>query len=325
MKLEIISIVIPVYKVDQYLEQCILSVLNQTYKNLEILLIDDGSPDQSGTICDEWAKKDSRIKVIHKENGGLSDARNTGLNICNGEFIAFVDSDDFIAPTMMEELIAVLKKEGADIAECNYLCFSDRQELFKKKAKSIRKVTGYSAEEALDLLLDETEFKYVVWNKLYRKNILDSLRFEVGKLHEDVFFTYQVFGICKKIIKYEVPLYYYRQRNESIMGNMFSIHNLDTLDARKEQYLYMKEKFPQLSGKAQSQLLENCLYLGQKALREADNLVSREALKRIKVIFNKTYDDQTIRESKKQRIWYRIARCDLHKCCVLRNSLKVGF
>ena len=106
---------------------------------------------------------------------------------------------------------------------------------------------------------------------------------------------------------------------------MFSIHNLDTLDARREQYLYMKEKFPQLSGKAQSQLLENCLYLGQKALREADNLVSREALKRIKVIFNKTYDDQTIRDSKMQRIWYRIARCDLHKCCVLRNSLKVGF
>lgn len=322
MKSETISIVIPVYKVAQYLEQCILSVVNQTYKNLEILLIDDGSPDESGMICDQWAKKDSRIKVIHKKNGGLSDTRNTGLNMCNGEFIAFVDSDDFIAPAMMEELIAVLKKEEADIAECNYLCFSNNQDLFK--SKSIRKVTDYSAEEALDLLLDETEFKYVVWNKLYRKNILGSLRFEVGKLHEDVFFTYQVFGVCKKIIKLEVPLYCYRQRNDSIMGNMFSIHNLDSLDARRRQYLYMKEKFPQLSGKAQSQVLGNSLYLGQKALREADDSVSKEALKRIKVIFNETYDAQTIRESKKQRIWYRIARWDLHECCVLRNKLEIG-
>lgn len=110
---------------------------------------------------------------------------------------------------MMEELIAVLKKEGADIAEGNYLAFLTDRSCLRRK-QNIRKVTGYSAEEALDLLLDETEFKYVVWNKLYRKNILDSLRFEVGKLHEDVFFTYQVFGICKKIIKYEVPLYYYR-------------------------------------------------------------------------------------------------------------------
>ena len=195
----IISVIIPVYKVEQYLEQCIVSVTRQTYQQLEILLVDDGSPDRCGTICDEWAKRDRRIKVIHKENGGLSDARNAGLKVASGTFIAFVDSDDFIMPTMLEQLLVALEQEHAEIAECDYITFSE--EVPEKGVLIRKKTVGYEMKEAMSFLLDEYKFKYTVWNKLYRREIFNCLQFEVGKIHEDVFFTYQAFGICKRVAK----------------------------------------------------------------------------------------------------------------------------
>lgn len=322
MKLKTISVIIPVYKVEQYLNQCITSILNQTYKRLEIILVDDGSPDQCGMICDEWAEKDPRIKVVHKKNGGLSDARNAGIDVADGEFIAFVDSDDFIAPTMMEELMAALIQKNADIVECNYFSFIDGQVLEENIFSN--EVTSYATKEALSFLMDERKFKYTVWNKLYRRKIFRSLRFEVGKLHEDVFFTYQAFGLCRQIVKIENTLYYYRQRSNSIMSNTFSLRNLDSLEARKRQYFYIKEKFSELSGKAQSQVLRNCLYLGQKALRESDIVVAQEAIRRIEVLFDEVYTEQTVQENKKQKMWYRIAGWNLQICCLLRNKFKIG-
>lgn len=322
MILETISVIIPVYKVEQYLNQCVLSVTKQSYHQLEILLVDDGSPDQCGMMCDEWAKKDQRIKVIHKENGGLSDARNAGLNASRGTYIAFVDSDDFIAPTMMEELLTALRQEKAYISECNYTCFTDS--LPKEDNKVHKQTTGYTAEEALSLLLDEHTFKYTVWNKLYRREIFRSLRFEIGKLHEDVFFTYQAFGISERIAKIENPLYFYRQRSGSIMGSEFSVRNLDSLEARKQQYLYMKNNFPALSEKAQSQVLRNCLYLGQKALNGSDAAVAKKVIKRIRPLFDEIYMSQPIQDSKKQKMWYYAAKRNFRRCCIIRNRLKIG-
>ena len=145
----IISVIIPVYKVEQYLEQCIVSVTRQTYQQLEILLVDDGSPDRCGTICDEWAKRDRRIKVIHKENGGLSDARNAGLKVASGTFIAFVDSDDFIMPTMLEQLLVALEQENAEIAELKILTVSsDEQMQWEKLCPKNEKLSFYVLENA---------------------------------------------------------------------------------------------------------------------------------------------------------------------------------
>ena len=318
----IISVIVPVYRVESYLNQCILSIVSQTYKNLEVILIDDGSPDQCGIMCEEWAKKDQRIKVIHKENGGLSDARNAGLNVASGMYIAFVDSDDFVAPTMLEQLLNVLEQESADIAECNYTCFTDERPA--AAYTDYGRAVSYETKEALSLLLDESTFKYTVWNKLYRRSIFDSLRFEFGKLHEDVFFTWQVFGLCEKIAKLECSLYYYRQRNDSIMGSGFSLRNLDSLEARKRQYLYIKSRFPELSGKAQSQVLSNCLYLGQKVLRCSDPTVAEEALRRIRPLFDDVYTSQTVQETKKQKMWYYVAKSNFRGCCCIRNHLGIG-
>lgn len=318
----LISVIIPVYKVENYLEKCIVSVVEQTYRTLEIILVDDGSPDRCGAICDEWEKKDKRIKVIHKSNSGLSDARNYGLDIAQGTYIVFVDSDDLIAPTMIEKMFVTAQKHEADIVECKYFCFTDI--LPEKEKREAETSTVYTSEEALSLLLDESVFKYTVWNKLYCRNIFETLRFEVGKLHEDVFFTYQAFGISKRIIKIEDCLYYYRQRSGSIMGSGFSIRNLDSMEARKRQYYYMKENYPELSGKAQSQLMGNCLYFGQKAVLCLAPEEREEALQIILDVYDETYNPQPIHESKKQKFWYALAKWNFRFCCKIRNWLKIG-
>lgn len=318
----LISIIIPVYKVEPYLEKCILSVVDQTHQNLEIILVDDGSPDKCGEICDKWKEKDSRIIVIHKKNGGLSDARNVGLRNAHGEYIAFVDSDDFIAPTMIEELLAVIVNKNVEIVECDYSCFSDT--VSKTEVKKESQIKTYTSEEALLRLLTENEFKYIVWNKLYNKNIFRSLEFAVGKLHEDVFFTYQAFGQSKKIAKLEKSLYFYRQRNDSIMGQRISIRNLDSIEARKRQFYYMKENYPRLSVKAQLQVLGNCIYLGQKAVFCLDHETKEKVLKNIQDIYDEIYNSQPINESTKQKFWYYLAKKNLLFCCKIRNCLRIG-
>lgn len=318
----IISVIIPVYKVEQYLEQCIVSVTRQTYQQLEILLVDDGSPDRCGTICDEWAKRDRRIKVIHKENGGLSDARNAGLKVASGTFIAFVDSDDFIMPTMLEQLLVALEQENAEIAECDYITFSE--EVPEKGVLIRKKTVGYEMKEAMSFLLDEYKFKYTVWNKLYRREIFNCLQFEVGKIHEDVFFTYQAFGICKRVAKVEDALYCYRKRSGSIMESEISLRNLDSLEARMHQYYYIKTNFPDLSGKAQAQMLGNCLYLGQKALRCSDPAIAEKMIRQIRPLYDEGFARQTVQASKKQKMWYYIAKWNFRGCCLIRNRLRIG-
>lgn len=319
---KLISVIIPVYNVETYLEQCIRSVVGQTYQSLEIILVDDGSPDRCGAICDEWRKKDERIKVIHKSNGGLSDARNYGLDIAQGTYIVFIDSDDLVDLTMIERLYVASQKQEADIVECNYSCFTDI--LPEKETRETDSTTVYTSEEALSLLLDESVFKYTVWNKLYQRGIFDTLRFEVGKLHEDIFFTYQAFGTSKRIIKIDDCLYYYRQRSGSIMGSDFSIRNLDSMEARKRQYYYMKENYPELSGKAQSQLMGNCLYFGQKAVLCLAPEEREDALQIILDVYDEIYNSQPIHESKKQKFWYDLAKWNLRFCCKIRNWLKIG-
>lgn len=318
----LISVIIPVYKVETYLEKCIVSVVEQTYKALEIILVNDGSPDRCGLICDEWGKKDNRIKIIHKKNGGLSEARNYGLDIAQGTYVVFIDSDDLVAPTMIERLFAESQKHEADIVECNYSCFTDV--LPEKENREPTASTVCTSEKALSLLLNESVFKYTVWNKLYRREIFGTLRFEVGKLHEDVFFTYQAFGKSKCIIKIDDCLYYYRQRSGSIMGSSFSIRNLDSMEARKRQYYYMKENYPGLSNKAQSQVLGNCLYFGQKAALCLAPESKAETLQIILNVYNEIYNSQPIHESKKQKFWYVLANRNFRFCCKIRNWLKIG-
>lgn len=220
MKEKLISVIIPIYKVEQYLDECVESIIKQTYKNLEIILVDDGSPDGCPQMCDEWARKDERIRVVHKKNGGLSSARNAGLDVATGEYVSFVDSDDFIALDALQNLHdRFLRSEGIGIVSGMIYRYQDDKTCNFKQAWTL-------AEEkiipAKDFLLETMSQKtsYTVWNKLYKREILDGVRFRVGRNNEDTLFMYdlgkRMCGMDVSMVEIPKYVYYYRYREDSI-------------------------------------------------------------------------------------------------------------
>ena len=190
MKQPLISVIIPVYGVEKYIAQCLDSIINQTYKNLEIILVDDGSPDACPKLCDEYSKIDKRIKVIHKKNGGLSDARNVGIDICKGNYITFVDSDDWIEKDMIEQLYSLINKFSADISICNFLRTSDeKMKIFNKNEK----IKCYNKYEAIRELLKGHKIQDYAWNKMYKKEVFYNIRYPKGRNMEDKGTTYKTF------------------------------------------------------------------------------------------------------------------------------------
>lgn len=238
---DLISVIIPIYKVEEYLDECISSVVNQTYKNIEIILVDDGSPDNCPAICDDWAKKDKRIRVIHKENGGLSDARNAGIDVARGEYIAFVDSDDYIKPDMIKKLCVAICKEDADISACGILCCEKE----KESAWGCHSVVGTS-EQILAMLYNEASYPVSALNKLYRRSCWKELRFPVGKTCEDAFTTYQLVHNAKRIVMIPEVLYCYRIRPGSIMTSSFSLKKMDEEEAWRCNYQFIEQNYPKL-------------------------------------------------------------------------------
>lgn len=210
-----VSIIVPMYNVEDYLEDCVNSITNQTYRNLEIILVDDGSPDNSGKIADEFAKKDDRIKVLHKENGGLSDARNAGMDIATGEYLMFVDSDDFLLPTACEVLVNKIYEENADYVIANYTNCNDSGKLWEKPVFNTEKYKSFKLD-----IKDYKDSFYImnsaVWNKLFRTSFVKGLniKFRIGLPAEDAIFTTYCF--LKSIKVYYIPdvVYVYRQREQ---------------------------------------------------------------------------------------------------------------
>ena len=268
---KLISVIVPIYNVEKYLVKCIESIINQTYSNLEIILVDDGSPDNCHIICDEYAKKDSRIKVIHKKNGGLSDARNAGLDIATGEYISFIDSDDWIYKDMYTDLIDLIKTYDADISGCSVYKFYENDKFNLDYDKEFN-VKIYSNEEALRSLIREEEIKQTVWNKIYKRNIIDDIKFEVGKIHEDEYWTYQVIGNSKRVVHIDKPMYYYLQRENSIMGKGYSEKRLHGIYSRKERLDYIQQKFPNIITDAKMSLFFTCVYQYQCLLLSSDSI-----------------------------------------------------
>lgn len=225
-----ISVIVPVYKVEKYLGKCVESIINQTHSNLEIILVDDGSPDRCGEICDTYAAKDTRVKVIHKENGGLSDARNAGIEVATGDYIGFVDSDDYIHPQMYEKLLGAILEHDADMSICPYEYVDEEGEAISKENPVRTEVLSNIA--ALEKLASPCWWYYTTaWNKLYKKILFATIRFPKGKIHEDQFTVHELFYVCEKIVTIEDKLYNYLQRKNSIMGSKISISRLDGIEA----------------------------------------------------------------------------------------------
>lgn len=230
-----ISVIVPVYNVEQYLTRCLESIICQTFADLEIILVDDGATDNSGKICDEFALKDSRITVVHKENGGLSSARNTGLDIAKGEFITFVDSDDWILPDAFEYLLNLIEKNEADIVSADYN-FTDGRAINKNEDYCEKEICG--TEEILKFYLEQDRLHdrndFPVWIKLYRKKMFSNIRFPYGKLYEDSITNFKILSNCKKYIKSSRIIYAYFQRPSSITNSCLRKKNLDLIEVSKE-------------------------------------------------------------------------------------------
>ena len=218
---DLISIVVPVYKVEEYLGKCLDALKNQTYCNIEVVLVDDGSPDNCGVMCDDVALSDSRFKVFHKTNGGLADARNYGLDRISGDYVTFVDSDDYVAFDYVERLINMIHEDGSDISICGVAGFSlddNGDEVFHKILCSGDHTT-LAADNALAKMLRQNGFDTEAWGKMYRVSLFDEVRYPVGVYNEDLPTTYKCFLKAHKVSFTEDKLYYYLQRAGSIMGN----------------------------------------------------------------------------------------------------------
>lgn len=245
--MDLVSVIVPVYKVEQYLEDCMKSILCQTYKKIEIILVDDGSPDHCPELCDKYARKDERVRVIHKKNGGLSDARNTGLENAKGDYICFIDSDDAIHPQMIEILYNQITKTNADISICNYF----KGELTPKNWDNIyvsEKLVSMDKQSALNAIYesnDKSILMTIAWNKLYKKELFENIRYPQNRIHEDEFTTYQLLYLANRTVFIDENLYFYRQREGSIMdmardkvSEMFYFARIEQIKFFKHQKLY---------------------------------------------------------------------------------------
>ena len=319
-----ISVIVPIYNVEQYLDKCIESLVNQTYRNLEIILVDDGTKDKSGEIADLWATQDDRIRVIHKKNGGLSDARNAGMKIATGEYIAFVDSDDYINIKMYEKMMNIFFKENVDIVECEVNYVYENKIVYGKNSQQVK---IFKQDEALKELILEQNLHQTVWNKLYKKECISNIFFEVGKINEDEFWTYKIFLNAQGIAKLNDNLYFYLQRSNSIMGcDNYSLKRLDVLEARYRRLKYIEKNYNQLFFIDKKSFYFSCIYHYQYILRtnnkellEKGSIVIENHIKNIKF----SREDFKLLNNK-EKIWFLLASISLKNTCKFRNKLKIG-
>lgn len=320
-----ISVIVPIYKVEPYLKRCLDSLLAQTYTKFELILVEDGSPDRCGEICEDYARRDPRIRVIHKRNGGLSDARNAGLAAAAGEYIAFVDSDDWVSPDYLRVLLEVLETSGSEICECEMRRTAGEED--EEYCVPDASPEIYGTEEALKELICDSVFHQHVWNKLYKKCCLENVLFPVGKMNEDEFWTYRVFGNADRIAKTNQVLYYYFQRGGSIMGETYNMKRLDALEAKQERQEYIALFYPTLSAEAKIDLFTSCIYSGQMTLKYLKGAQKRNAMAVIDKIQEKSRPEKSelaavLVEGKG---WILLARVNFWLLCRLKNLLRKGF
>lgn len=319
----LISVIIPVYKVEKYLDKCIESVVNQAYRNLEIILVDDGSPDHCPAMCDAWAKKDNRIRVLHKKNGGLSDARNAGLAVATGELISFIDSDDWIEKSFFECLHQAMIETDADVAECATVYETEDGKLLRIRKEA--PATLLERKEALCRLILEDGVYQTVWNKLYRCEIVREVTFVSGKCNEDDFWTYQVFDRGKKLAIVEAPLYHYLQRGTSIIGAGYNLQRLDGLEARFQRMEYL-QKYDELAKLTCQQFMLDCMWHLQCALCYLKGQEQCIALENILSFKEKTpkVKRRELTLNWKYKVWYFMFNSVPVLTAKIRNRLKMG-
>lgn len=311
---ELISVIVPVYNMEKYLEKCVDSIINQTYKNIEIILIDDGSKDNSGTMCDELAKKDNRIKVIHKKNAGLSAARNDGIKIANGEYVCFVDSDDYVTEDYCEVLYNTLIDTNADISAIAYreirddgIPILDADEKNKTKFNNQRII--YDGDDIIIQMLKWETFRNMAWNKLYKTDMVRKHLFLEGYAFEDIYFSYEILSDINRITYINTPCYYYVRRTNSISLTCSEKNLNDFLDVVIMKYKGIKEKYLNLSKYNVYALLESTVSISIKYVASGEYY--KEIEEKLDFAFNelKNYTEE-------EKIEFTSMLSDLQKICL---------
>lgn len=266
MKNCLISIIVPIYNTEKYLRDCLNSIINQSYENLDIILINDGSTDSSKEICEEYVNKDKRIRLINQENMGAAMAKNTGLDLIKGDLFTIIDSDDILYHNNLEILYKNMINMDVDIIEGNFTTTLDKfnNELNIKNSIDMKNIKVFNTEKALEELIISRKFHQTPWNKLYKAELLKDIRFPDGKYIDDEYWTYKLFLNAKRISSLDLITYYYRQHESSTMGKSYSVRRLDAVDALHERYLIIKERFPNLEYLALKSFLLCCIYNFQK-------------------------------------------------------------
>ncbi|MCM1125560.1 MAG: glycosyltransferase [Lachnospiraceae bacterium] len=295
----LISIVVPVFNVEMYVERCILSLVSQSYEKIEIIIVDDGSTDSSGRICEKYKDRDSRIKVIHKSNGGPSDARNIGMKCAQGEYIAFVDSDDWVAGDYISEMYRRIVQTNSDIAICGFWNTSKYKAVKKKKDKE--RYSVYFQEEIIKQLLYR-KISTSVWGKLYKIALWNDVRFPLQKTYEEIEPIYFILSKCQKIVYMDKRLYYYFFRGSSIVNQKFSINKMDYIENCKSLLMHVRIDYPQFENAAISRLM----WADVHVLVHMDE--PKEYLNEYQIIMNdiKQYRDIVLKD-KENRLETRIA------------------
>lgn len=318
-----VSVIIPVYNVEMFLERCVSSVCNQSFTDMEVILVDDGSTDHSGKLCDVLAEKDSRIKVIHQKNGGLSDARNTGIAYARGQWVSFVDSDDWVEECFVDNLLKEAEKNQCAIVGCSYRkVFENQQYDFSDKKYNLQ---IYEKKEIMSNLIDN-KIQQVVWNKLYKKELIDRILFEKGKYHEDEFWSYQVFAKVNRYVEIDYVGYNYFQRADSIMGEQYSFKRLHAVEAKVQRQEFLEKNMPELASKGKINLVFTCFYHGQLALQQLEKSEQKQVLETLKKVMKdfrlkwSEFSELTV----SHKIWVLLSRISFVNVCRIRNICRVG-
>ena len=325
MSNNLISVIVPIFKVEQYLERCLKSLTTQSYSNLQIILVDDGSPDYCSNLCDTWIMNDNKIIVIHKPNGGLSDARNIGIPLATGTFISFIDSDDYVSDDFFEVLLSSMLKEQSDIVECGVARFFENNK-FEDYEDDYR-IYSYHTEKALSGLIAENPFHQHVWNKLYKTELIQNSLFPFGKLNEDEFWTYQIFGRAKIVTKINKTMYFYFQRCSSIMGEGFNIRRLDALEGKGNRQRYIETNYPELFTQAKIDFFASCVFFAQMTFKYLKKEEKKKAIRIIKLYVNSCRLSRTEMNSihGKNGFWFKFADRNFWLCCKVRAIIGIGF
>ncbi len=315
----LISVIVPVYNVEKYLKKCIDSIINQTYSKLEIILVDDGSTDNCPEICDEYSKRDERIIVLHKKNGGLSDSRNVGIDKANGEYLCFVDSDDYIALDMIEKLYIALYENAADLSICNFKYVSeDGSRKFNNANLPIHDEVLSGKDILLNKLFENKSWYWVVaWNKLYKRNLFQEVRYPVGKIHEDEFVIHKLLSNCRKVACISEMLYFYMQRNGSIMGEVRNNPNkIDKIEAMFSRAVFFTQN-ETLKAKA-IDVLSSSIIKYSEINAESVLSKSKKSRKRLQCLYRETYKavaNLNLSVSSKQIIKFKLYYISLYWFC----------